>query len=292
MMKRITGVLLACLVVAGGSVGAWQGGGSSFDSNGVAIHYVDRGRGEAVVLIHGFTGTHERHFGAPGVIAALETAGYRAIALDCRGHGQSGKPTDAAQYGMEMVRDVMRLLDHLKIDRAHIVGYSMGGAIANQALIQYPKRIASVTLVGAGWAGEDLRAPTTQLQTLADGLAKKDASALIRGVTAGQTPPTDAEIAALNAALFARNDPDALAAVARSMIQLLDVPAASLRAVTVPMQAIIGEHDASNLDGVKRMATVVPKLEIVQIPGATHSTSVRLSAPHIVAFLNRQRTGK
>ena len=291
MTKRLSGVLLACLLAAGGSLGARQSGGSSFDSNGVPIHYVDRGRGEAVVLIHGFTGSQERHFGAPGIIGALETAGYRAIALDCRGHGQSGKPTDPAQYGLEMVRDVVRLLDHLKIDRAHIVGYSMGGAIANQVLIQYPKRVASITLVGAGWAGEDLGLMKSQLQALADGFAKKDASALIRGVTAGQAPPTDAEIAALNAALFARNDPDALAAVARGMISLLEVPASSLRAVKVPIQAIVGEHDASNVESVKRMTGVVPKFAIVEIPGATHSTSVRLSAPHIVAFLNRQRTG-
>ena len=58
---------------------------------------------------------------------ALGTAGYRVIALDCRGHGQSGKPQDPGQYGLEMVRDVVRLLDHLNVERAHVVGYAMGG---------------------------------------------------------------------------------------------------------------------------------------------------------------------
>src|SRR5262249_27817382 len=129
-------LFLIALVLASPNVARAQAApGDFFDSNGVRIHYVDSGRGEPVVLIHGFTGTYDRHWRAPGVTEALESAGYRAIGIDCRGHGESGKPSEPAQYGLEMVGDVVRLLDHLKIDRAHIVGYSMGGWIANQLLV-------------------------------------------------------------------------------------------------------------------------------------------------------------
>ena len=290
MTARIISLLTACvLVVAPSASPAQQGTAESFDSNGVQIHYVDKGRGVPVVLLHGFTGSYARHWEAPGVMEALETAGYRVIAMDCRGHGQSGKPLDSSQYGLEMVRDVVRLLDRLHIERAHIVGYSMGGAIANQLLVRYPGRLMTVTLLGAGWEGEDLEVVTSQMLALAEGFANKDASWLIRGVTSsGQNGPTDDEVAALNASLFARNDPQVLAAVARGLLPLYEISGDSLRATTLPVLAIIGEHD-SGLEAVKRMAGVVRRLEVVEIPGASHATSVRPSAKPLVAFLDKHR---
>jgi pimeloyl-ACP methyl ester carboxylesterase len=289
MTARIISLLTASLLIASPASLAQQSGAESFDSNGVQIHYVDKGRGESIVLLHGFTGSYARHWEAPGVMKALETAGYRVIAMDCRGHGQSGKPLDSSQYGLEMVRDVVRLLDHLNIERAHIVGYSMGGAIANQLLVRYPVRLLTVTLLGAGWEGEDLKVLTSQMQALAEGFAKGDASPLIRAVTgSGTNGPSADEIAAMNASLFARNDPQVLAAVARGLLPLYEISADSLRAATLPVLAIIGEHD-QNLEAVKRMAGVVRRLDVVEIPGATHATSVRPSAEHLVAFLDKHR---
>src|SRR6186713_780002 len=176
-MTLRTLTVIVCLFVAGSARA--QPAAQSFDSNGVQIQYLDKGRGAPVVLLHGFTGSYARHWEAPGVIAALESAGYRVIAMDCRGHGQSGKPHDATQYGLEMVQDVIRLLDHLHIDRAHIVGYSMGGAIANQLLVRYPARVRTATLLGAGWEGADLTAITSLMTELADSFAKRDASPLV-----------------------------------------------------------------------------------------------------------------
>ena len=113
--------------------------------------------------------------------------------------------------------------------------------------------------------------------------------ALIRGVTAsGGDGPTDDEIAALNASLFARNDPDALAAVARSLPALYEVRGESLRAVALPVLAIIGEHDG-NLEAVNRMAGVMADLEVVAIAGASHASRVRPSAEPLVRFLDRHR---
>jgi len=282
--------VITCLLIAG-PAGAQQAA-QSFDSNGVQIQYLDKGRGAPVVLLHGFTGSYARHWEAPGVIGALEGAGYRVIAMDCRGHGQSGKPHDASQYGLEMVQDVLRLLDHLRVDRAHIVGYSMGGGIAAQLLVRYPGRVKTVTLLGAGWEGDDPAALRTLMTELADGFAKRDASALVSRVTSNgaNTPaPTTAEIAAMNDALFARNDALALSACARSMAMLFDVPADRLRAVTVPVLAIVGEFDTPNVESVARMKTVVRGLQVVQLPGANHATSVRPSATPLLAFLDKHR---
>jgi pimeloyl-ACP methyl ester carboxylesterase len=267
-----------------------QEAGGAFDSNGVPIHYADKGGGAPVVLIHGFTGSAARHWGAPGVIQALETAGYRVIAMDCRGHGESGKPHDPSRYGLEMVGDVIRLLDHLRIDRAHVVGYSMGGAIANQLLVRYPRRLITVTLLGAGWEGEDLKTLTAQFAALAEGFDKKDASWLLRAVgPSGQKAPTPEEIAAANASLFARNDGEALAAAARGLLPLYEISADSLRAVSLPVLAIVGDQDTFNLEGVKRMAGIVPGMEVVRLPGATHASSVRPSSEPLVAFLNKHK---
>jgi len=81
--------------------------GQFFDSNGIQIHYYDRGSGEPVVLVHGGFGD-AASWDTRGVTGALADAGYRVIAFDMRGHGQSGKPHDPADYGMEICRISMR----------------------------------------------------------------------------------------------------------------------------------------------------------------------------------------
>jgi pimeloyl-ACP methyl ester carboxylesterase len=290
MKAKFIGLLTACVIALAPASLAQTTAAQSFDSNGVQISYADRGRGVPVVLIHGFTGTYARHWEGPGVMQALETAGYRVVAMDCRGHGQSGKPADPAKYGMEMVADVLRLLDHLKIERAHVVGYSMGGAIANQLLVRNPERLLTVTLLGAGWAGDDLTELTAMMNAMADGFARRDASVLVRLVNSSATAqPSEQEIAAMNAALFARNDPQALSAVARTLPALMKVPADQLRKTTLPVLALIGDQDLSNLQSVRRMKDIMPRLEVVELPGATHASSVRPAAEPLVAFLNKHR---
>lgn len=260
-----------------------------FDSGGVQIHYVDHGKGEPVLLVHGFTGSYARHFESPGMmLSALTDAGYRVVAFDCRGHGQSGKPEDSKQYGLEMVRDVVRLLDHLHIDRAHVVGYSMGGQITNKLLVEYPQRLLTATLIGAGWEGEDLRELTTQLEEAAAAFDRRDAGFLVRALTPpGQPAPTDEQIAATNASLFSRNEPKVLGAVMRGMIRINEIPGDKLRANRVPTLALVGEQDR-RIQDVKRLAGVMSNLEVVVLPGATHATSVGMSAKHLVSFLGRQ----
>ena len=89
----------------------------------------------------------------PGTIDAL-AKDHQVIALDLPGYGQSDKPAEASAYGLQWVDDVVLLLDHLKIRKAHIVGYSMGGMVALKLIAQHPERVQSGTLGGMGWLRE------------------------------------------------------------------------------------------------------------------------------------------
>lgn len=120
-----------------------------FDSNGVKIRYVTEGQGKPIVLIHGWMGDSSM-WGrdARGNTKLSPAEGFQVIALDCRGHGKSDKPLDPAQYGAEMAADVVRLLDHLKIKRAHLIGYSMGAFIAGKVAATHPSRVLSLVYGG------------------------------------------------------------------------------------------------------------------------------------------------
>src|SRR5688572_14555099 len=148
---KASSLRVAALVLAATSVAVAQPTAPPdrfFDSNGVQIRYVQQGAGAPVVLLHGYTGTLDRHFVANGVFAAI-AKDHRAIAMDLRAHGKSGKPHDPKTYGDELAKDVVRLLDHLKIQRAHIVGYSLGAILAGRLIVTDPERLASVAFIGA-----------------------------------------------------------------------------------------------------------------------------------------------
>ena len=126
-------------------------GRQSFDSDGVRIAYIDEGQGEPILLIHGFASNVATNWIAPGWVGALSVAGRRAIAYDNRGHGESEKLYDPALYGAPaMAEDGRRLLDHLGIERADLMGYSMGARIAAFLTMAHPERVRSVIFAGLG----------------------------------------------------------------------------------------------------------------------------------------------
>src|SRR5262245_55077576 len=123
--------------------------GKFAEFDGVKIHYIDRGKGEPIVLLHGGTSSLESWVRA-GVVANLEKD-FRVIAFDARGAGRSSKPHDPKQYGRQQALDVPRLLDALKLDRAHIVGFSLGASTVAQLLTLRPERFLTATqAAGAG----------------------------------------------------------------------------------------------------------------------------------------------
>jgi pimeloyl-ACP methyl ester carboxylesterase len=245
----------------------------SFDSGGVRIRYVVEGKGEPVVLIHGFAANVESNWVMPGILPALAKQ-YHVIALDDRGHGKSEKPHDPKQYGQQMVEDVVRLLDHLKIPKAHVVGYSMGSMIAAKLLATHPDRLLSVTLGGFGarLAGKN---PLGDFEgALADQLEQgKGFGLLLTALTPpGDAKPTEEQIAALNQLLTQGNDQKALAAAVRSFKEF-EVSEAALRANRVPVLVLCGSRDPlrPNADALKG---VLAHADFLEIKGGDHLSTL------------------
>ena len=240
-----------------------------FDSNGVKIRYVEQGQGPAVVLIHGYTGTAERHWINPGVFADL-AKDHRVIAVDCRGHGKSDKPRDPKAYGREMGQDIVRLLDHLKIRRAHIVGYSMGAIIAGQLLTTHADRFLTATFVAhhavRSWTAKDDEEAEAWARDLEGETPFK--SLVLALLPAGAPVPSDEEIRTRMAPLVAANDVKALAAYNRGR-RALTVTDAELAAVRVPTLGIIGSADPS-AGTMRELKTFLPALSVVVVEGAEH----------------------
>lgn len=127
----------------------------SFHSGEVRIAYIDQGAARPatlpVLLIHGFASHIEMNWGATGWVRDLTAAGYRVVALDNRGHGESEKLYNPDAYRAPvMAGDALGLLDHLGIARAHVIGYSMGARIGTLLALAAPSRVASLVIGGLG----------------------------------------------------------------------------------------------------------------------------------------------
>jgi pimeloyl-ACP methyl ester carboxylesterase len=139
--------------------------GEDFNSGGVNIHCAAQGYGEPVVLIHGLYSNARLNWDVPGTTALLAKH-FEVITLDCRGHGRSGKPTADDAYGINMVEDVVRLMDHLNIRTARVAGYSMGGMITMKLAVTHPDRVSAALICGMGWlkAGTQLNSVWDKLE--------------------------------------------------------------------------------------------------------------------------------
>ncbi len=241
-----------------------------FDSKGVRIHYVVEGKGEPVLLIHGFTANIQSQWALPGIIRAL-SKDYQIIALDNRGHGKSDKPHDPKKYGVEMVEDAVRLLDHLKIKDAHVIGYSMGASITGKLLATHPERVRSAVLGGSGGLREG--GDTSFFDQMADSLERGDGLGILieRLTPPGRPKPTADELKALNTLLTATNDTKALAAVARSLKELA-VSEEKHKSNRVPTLALIGADDPLKV-GVDLLKGRMAKLEVIVIDKSDHMTA-------------------
>src|SRR5262245_44773912 len=108
--------------------------------NGIPIHYQCDGEGPDVVLLHGLCG--DLAFWHPSIVSGL-AADHRVTRLDMRGHGYSGRPA-SGYTTRDLAADLARLLDHLGIVEASLVGHSFGGAVALHASALEPERTAAV----------------------------------------------------------------------------------------------------------------------------------------------------
>lgn len=262
--------------------GAGRAEEGDFNSNGVKIHYFIEGKGEPVLLIHGFAVNTQIQWGLPGILKAL-AKDHRVIALDCRGHGKSDKPTDPKKYGTEMVEDAVRLLDHLNIKKAHVVGYSMGATITGKLLATHPDRLLSATLGGMGVIYEGMEWPPF-IAELADSLDKgKGIVPLFVALTPpGKPKPPEAALEQASRMLVGNNS-KALAAVVRSW-KTLAVSDKQMKANKVPVLALIGANDPlkKNVEDIKdRLAN----LQVVVIDDTDHITA--FASPKFIKALSK-----
>jgi pimeloyl-ACP methyl ester carboxylesterase len=244
-----------------------------FDSAGARIHYTVDGQGDPVVLIHGLGLSIATNWAQPGIISALAGT-YQVIAIDNRGHGQSDKPHDPQEYGSKMVDDVIRLMDHLKIARAHVVGYSLGAMITSMLVADHPDRLLTATLGGHGrmdFRGRQDRLDLTK--ALAESLEQGKGMMPLLVDLARLQPQSPQQLELLNKMFLALNDPLAVAAVVRGEMDL-QASEAKLRANKVPALALIGEFDPRKSD-VDALAGLMPNLKVVVIPAANHMTAFR-----------------
>ena len=126
---------------------------ATFNSDGVEIAYVDEGPRDAppILLLHGFASSAKTNWIDPGWVSHLVAQGFRTIAYDARGHGASGKPQVPEAYAQpHMPEDARRLMDHLGIASAHVMGYSMGARMTAFLALRHPDRLRSAIFGGLG----------------------------------------------------------------------------------------------------------------------------------------------
>jgi len=231
-----------------------------FDSNGVQIYFEEHGKGAPVVLVHGFASRADHNWGADWFNALA--AHYRVVALDCRGHGKSGKPHDAAAYGGEtMGEDVIRLMDHLGIKRTLIMGYSMGGRIVTGLLMLHPERLRAAVLGGIGAA--TAAAPSFDRKPIVDALLAENAS----GIT-NQRAKEFRQFAEITG-----NDLKALAACMGSNRDDFTAEQIAAKKIQVPVMIVIGTKDLL-VGNPKLLRDSIPGSKLVMLEGHDH-----LSAP-------------
>src|SRR3954462_13915349 len=122
----------------------------TFTHGHVEIAYLDQGAGEPIVLVHGFASNKEVNWVQPGWVSTLTRANRRVLALDNRGHGQSAKLYDPAGYHTDtMAGDVAALIEHLGLQRADVMGYSLGARIATVLAARH-RCVRALILGGVG----------------------------------------------------------------------------------------------------------------------------------------------
>lgn len=117
------------------------------------ISYLDEGEGQVILLVHGFGSNKEVNWVNTGWINLLIENGYRVIAMDNRGHGQSQKFHTLEDYSLSiMANDCIELLDFLDVNLCHVMGYSMGARICSKIAMEHGSRVEKVILAGNGYA--------------------------------------------------------------------------------------------------------------------------------------------
>jgi pimeloyl-ACP methyl ester carboxylesterase len=244
-----------------------------FSHDGIDLDYVDEGEGDPIVLVHGFASSKVFNWVGPGWITTLTRAGYRAIAFDNRGHGQSSKLYDPADYDVRvMAEDVCGLLDHLGLARADIMGYSMGARIAAFLALRHPDRVRSIILGGLGIRLVD-----------GAGLPASIADALEAPSLADVSDPIGRTFRAF--ADQTHSDLRALAACIRGSRQVM--AREEVARIAAPALVAVGTKD-DVAGSAQDLAALLPHGQALDIPNRDHMLSVgdKVFKSGVIDFLN------
>lgn len=248
---------------------------SSFDSDGVEIAYIDEGEGEPILLIHGFASNVEVNWVSTRWVSTLTSAGYRVIAMDNRGHGASQKLYDTEAYGAPlMADDARRLLDHLGLERADVMGYSMGARISAFLSLQNPERVRSAVFAGLGY-------------NMVRGVG--GTGPIARALEADSMDDVTNETARTFRA-FAEStggDLKALAACIRSSREKITPD--DVGRISVPVLVAVGTKDVIG-GSATDLAALIPGAEALDIEGRDHMKAVgdRQYKDGVLEFLSRR----
>jgi pimeloyl-ACP methyl ester carboxylesterase len=247
----------------------------SFHNGAVEIAYLDEGEGDPIVLVHGFASSKNVNWVYPTWVSDLRKDGRRVIALDNRGHGESEKLYDPAQYSIPaMASDALALMDHLDIVRADVMGYSLGARIAAWLGLKQPARLRSAILGGIGIAMIEGGGPGENVATALEAPTLEDV-----------TDPVGRTFRAF--ADQTRSDRLALAACLRGSRGLMAREEAA--AIAVPVLIAVGTVDEV-AGSAEVLGKIIPGSEVLDIPNRDHMRAVgdKVYKTGVTDFLSRR----
>lgn len=240
---------------------------ATFSSDGLTLAYDDvPAAGErrgTVVLVHGFASNRSENWKRLGWYAALERGGYRVVALDLRGHGESAKPHEPEAYDRaRLAADVIALMDHARLGRAHLMGYSMGAHLSLAIALNAPERVDRLVLGGIGGRvlGEGPARPAPAM-SLSEALLAEDPAAIKDPVQRGFR----------QFAQIQGDDREALAACAKGRGE--SVTRESLGGLAMPTLVVAGARDELAGDP-QALADAIPGAKAVVLPGCDHFSAI------------------
>jgi pimeloyl-ACP methyl ester carboxylesterase len=247
----------------------------SFDHGRVDIAYLDEGEGDPIVLIHGFASNKIVNWVYPSWLSELKRAGRRVIALDNRGHGDSTKLYDPSDYTLDaMAGDALALMDHLKLDRPDLMGYSMGGRITATLAREHPERVRSAILGGLGLGLIEGGGPGENVAVALEADELDDVADPV-----GRTFRAFAD--------QTRSDRRALAACMRGSRRLMTREEAAQ--IAVPVLIAVGTTD-DVAGSAHALGGLIPGAQVLDIPRRDHMRAVgdKVYKQGVVDFLGRR----
>ena len=247
----------------------------TFDSDGIKLAYIEEGEGEPVLLIHGFASSVRANWIEPCWVSVLNGAGFRVVAFDNRGHGESEKLYDRALYSAPlMAEDARRLLDHLGIARADVMGYSMGARITAFLALGHPDRVRSAIFAGLGGNMVRPMAGTGPIAHALEAQSIDDVTNATARTFRAFAEKTGSDLEALAACIRGSRDPITREAVAT---------------ISCPVLVVTGSEDVIG-GRAGDLAALIPGAEALTVPRRDHMRTVgdRVYKEGVLAFLRRR----